>query len=73
MGKGLVPPLFVSFLHQLYKTGALKIDCVALKFESFDDATVKQILPVQESHTAVDEHEPSPNNGERHCHFDSPM
>jgi len=44
VGKGLVPPVFVTLIEQLYKTGALKVDCAVLRFEHFDDTTAKQVL-----------------------------
>jgi len=44
VGTGLAPPVFVSLIERLYKSGALKIDCFVLQFEHFDGATVKQVL-----------------------------
>lgn len=41
--KSFVPPVFMSFFRQLYKTGTLKIDCVVLRYERSDAATVKQV------------------------------
>jgi hypothetical protein len=36
--------VFVTLIEQLYKTGALKVDCAVLRFEHFDDTTAKQVL-----------------------------
>ena len=49
--KGFVPPFFVSSIQKLYRTGILKIDCIVLRYERFDDATVKQAQSAEESPT----------------------
>lgn len=51
--KGFVPPVFLSFIQQLYKTGTLKVDCVVLQFEHFDIATVKEVRSAEKPPTII--------------------
>jgi hypothetical protein len=53
VGKHLAPPVFTSFTQQLYKTGVLKVDCVVLQFERFDDAAVNQVLSTEKPPTVI--------------------
>lgn len=60
--RGFVPPVFLSFIQQLYKTGTLKVDCVVLRFEHFDTATVKEVRSVEKPPTIINV--PSSHNSE---------
>lgn len=47
------PPVLVSSIRQLYKTGALKIHCVVLRCEGFDATTVKQVRSTEKPPTVI--------------------
>ena len=51
----------MSFFRQLYKTGALKVDCIVLRYERSDAATVKQ---VQSAEIPPTTNAPSSQSGE---------
>lgn len=59
---GFAPPVFVSFIQQMYKTGALKIDCVVLQYERFDTATVREARFAEKPRTVINA--PSSHNSE---------
>ena len=59
---GFAPPVFVSFIQQLYKTGVLKVDCVILRYERFDGATVEEVRSTEKPPVVINA--PSSYNSE---------
>lgn len=43
VGSGAAPPMFVSLIHDLYVTGAMKVHFVVLRCEYFDSPALKQV------------------------------
>ncbi|KAF9778174.1 hypothetical protein BJ322DRAFT_1093374 [Thelephora terrestris] len=61
--KGFATDMVVSFVKKLYQTGALMIDYVLLRYETFDGATVKQVQTAGGPPTIINV--PSPHTGSK--------
>ena len=59
--RGSVSTGVFSFIQNLYKIGILKVECVVLRYEHFDAATVEQVQSAEKSPTT---NVPSSQSGE---------